>query len=133
MDQSKLVQSNTKPFVSAQLDKEIQADLRRSHFQMGNFVPSYQSSNQVHFYDKSVENSKLNNPHSSVDIGSNLRAHNYVLGNQKIDYSSETSAKYKQIQVAGARLHTYLGRDRISRQLNFKRVIINLALKTVTG
>ena len=90
MDQSKDVFSATGP---NPLDEALKNDLRKSHFILGNFDPNYVSTNQREFFDKS----KIN-PNSRADsekIERALRKHNYVLGDDKLDYKSETADKFQ--------------------------------------
>ena len=76
----------------ATLDPSVMADLRSSHFTLGNFQPEYNTIFRSEFYnktdlkDKSTVNSKT--------IERQLRKQNYVLGNDVPDYKSETQAKY---------------------------------------
>ena len=96
MEQSKeLLESGSVP---ATLDEATKADLRRSHFILGNSEPNFQTIHQQEYYDKS----KMN-PLDNVDfknVERRLRATSYVLGNDKPDYTSETAARFTKPEIS---------------------------------
>lgn len=91
MDQNKKMEGG-RSYSVAQLDPNLKNDLRRSHFILGNFEPSYKTVFNSEFYNKSDMNS--NDKSKAANIERTLRSHNYVLGSDKPDYKSETQAKY---------------------------------------
>lgn len=76
----------------AELDPKKKIELQSSHFIMGNFDPNYNTTNAREYYDKSAMLPKDNLDFKRIERG--LRQHNYVLGDDKPDYVSETAAKF---------------------------------------
>lgn len=96
MEQNKLIEGKG-PRVVASLDNKLKEDLRKSHFQFGNFNPNYNTVSKSEFYNKSgIKNDAKT---QFTEIERSLRSHNYVLGSDKPDYKSETSAKYTKPDV----------------------------------
>ena len=90
-EQNKNIQ-NKRSMTVATLDEGLKNDLRSSHFILGNFDSHYQTISQQEFYDKSRQGGPGGVDFKNIEKG--LRSHNYVLGNDKPDYKSETQAKY---------------------------------------
>ncbi len=90
-DQNKLI-DNGRPRSVATLDANVKNDLRKCHFTLGHFIPSYQSATRGEFYDKTSFNAKDNNDYK--EIGKSLRSHNYKLGDTQPDYKSEAGARF---------------------------------------
>jgi len=104
MDQNKLIEYGKKE-PSAALDSKIKADLRASHFIMGNFNPNYNTMHKTEFYDKSsIPNIGKN---QSNIIGSTLRKHNYVLGDDSTNYLSEMQSRYNN-PIGGVKRYYYI-------------------------
>ena len=76
----------------ATLDESVKNDLRKSHFILGNHESNYNTIFRTEFFNKS--DLKDNSMTNAKTIEKALRNHNYVLGNDKPDYKSETQAKY---------------------------------------
>lgn len=91
MEQSRNIQSAGYRAVS--LDQKVKDDLRKSHFIFGNNDPSYKTTSQQTFYDKTKMHNVLNVDFKGVERG--LRATNYVLGDDRPDYVSETQDKFR--------------------------------------
>ena len=73
--------------------EQIKQELSKSHFSLGNFAPTYFTNSQRDYYDKT--SMRVKNDRDAHIIGPLLRKTNYVLGNDKPEYLSETALKYK--------------------------------------
>ncbi len=72
----------------AQLDADVKADLRRSHFTMGSNDPTLKTEYQDEYIKKpSMEQPKMTN---------DLRSTNYVLGSDNPDYLTEHQDRFKK-------------------------------------
>ena len=91
-DQNKLIDGGNRPRSVATLDANVKNDLRKCHFTLGNFGPTYQSAARVEFYDKSLLNT--NTAADYKEIGKSLRSHNYILGNAQPEYKSEAADRF---------------------------------------
>lgn len=91
MEQNKNIEGKPS-FSVAQLDPHLKNDLRKSHFILGNFEPSYKTMFQSEFYNKT--NLDTNDKKQASNIERSLRSHNYVLGSDRPDYKSETQSKF---------------------------------------
>ncbi|MCQ2815721.1 MAG: hypothetical protein MJ252_00495 [archaeon] len=89
---SQILENGTKAY-----HPQSRMELQKSHFTLGNFDPNYNTEHIRQYYDKSAS-SQLENPdYKRIERG--LRAHNYVLGDDKPDYVSETAAKFTAPEV----------------------------------
>jgi len=91
MDQNKLVEDNRSGSEKMELDPNIKADLRSSHFTLGHAPTTYSSISASAFYDKSKLAYK---PEGESNLGSALRQQNYSMGNAKLDYKTENQLKF---------------------------------------
>jgi len=96
MEQNKLMERNPSHNARMQLDPKIKDDLRSSHFSLGHAPIVYSSMSNSQFYDKS----RLAPKHSEENgnMGHLLRKENYSMGNTKLDYKTETSNKFMNVE-----------------------------------
>jgi hypothetical protein len=94
MAQNSDLEARRKDFKMVHLDENLKNELRTSHFILGNSTPSYQTVFQTQF-----------NKNDLNDQNKNLFSHNttqkalgHKMGNDKIEYTSETHLKYQGLQ-----------------------------------
>ena len=85
------------PKYSSNLDENAKNDLRRSHFNLGNNRPDFETTFRAEYYDKSNLLPKENI--DSKNIEKMLRAHNYEFGDDKPNYISEAADRYTKPNV----------------------------------
>ena len=95
MLQNKQVTEN--PKVPSTLDQALKNDLRKSHFNLGNNIPNYETTFNSEFYDKSKSLPKKDK--NFEDMGKSLRSLNYEFGDDKPDYISETKFRFSQPKI----------------------------------
>lgn len=94
IEQSKFVDPKGQPMTM--LSAETRADLRKSHFSLGNFQPTYLSSTKSEYTNKGL----LNN-NNSIEASKYLRKHNHVLGSDEPVYQSEMQSRYNNPNQVG--------------------------------
>ena len=109
MLQNKTVEEN--PRIPSVLDQAVKSDLRKSHFNLGNNLPNYETTFNSEFYDKSQLQPK--DKKDLENMGKSLRAHNYEFGDDKPDYISETKYRFAKPVINPEEQKT----NRISNQL----------------
>jgi len=78
---------------------DLQKDLGKSHFSLGNEETKYKSENRTEFVDKS----KMGVHKDNVNKGKELRRHNYILGEDIPDYLSQSKVTYTNKQLENNR------------------------------
>lgn len=91
MAQNLDLEARRKDFKMVHLDENLKNELRTSHFILGNSAPSYQTVFQSQFYNKK-ENS--DNKFNSLSHHNTQKSLGHKMGNDKIEYNSETHLKY---------------------------------------
>lgn len=104
------------PKYSSNLDENAKNDLRRSHFNLGNNRPDFETTFRAEYYDKSNLLPKENI--DSKNIEKMLRAHNYEFGDDKPNYISEAADRYTKPNVNPNDL------NKVNNQLLQKVIII---------
>jgi hypothetical protein len=93
MDQNKLVENQRGGSVKMELDPNIKADLRSSHFTLGHAPTTYSSISNSQFYDKSK---MIYKKEGESNLGFALRQQNYSMGDTKLDYKTENQLKFEK-------------------------------------
>ena len=99
------------PKNASTLDENAKNDLRRSHFNLGNNKPDFETTFRAEYYDKSNLLPKDNV--DSKNIEKMLRAHSYEFGDDKPDYISEAASRYTKPNINP----NDLNENRINNQL----------------
>jgi len=89
MAQNSDLEARRKDFKMVHLDENLINELRTSHFFLGNSTTSYKTVFQSQFYAKNNEN--------NCNAAAHLNSHKpmgHKMGNDKIEYNSETHIKY---------------------------------------
>ncbi len=87
MSQNMDLEARRKDFKMVHLDETLKNELRTSHFLMGNSTPSYQTAFQSHYYP-------MNSGHNAAVMFNPHKPMGHKMGNDKVDYNSETHVKY---------------------------------------
>ena len=82
---------------NSSLDENAKNDLRKSHFNLGNSKPDFETTFHSEYYDKSQMLPKDNI--NSKNIEKILRSHNYEFGDDKPNYLSEAASRYTKPNV----------------------------------
>lgn len=90
MSQNSDLESRRKDFKMVHLDENLKCELRKSHFLMGNFTPSYSTVFQSEYQKKNASNNNLENK----NIANTNKSYSHKMGSDKVTYTSESHNKF---------------------------------------